>query len=142
MSKAYISKALRQRVAEQARHRCGYCLTPEAIVGMEMDVDHIFPEALGGQTEEENLWLACTRCNEHKGEQFEAPDPLTDKVVPLFHPREQHWHEHFAWSPESDQIIGLTPVGRATIAALKLNRPLLVASRRLWVSKGLHPPKD
>jgi ribosomal protein L34E len=37
MSEAYIPNALRQRVAAQARHRCGYCLTSEAIVGTPME---------------------------------------------------------------------------------------------------------
>ena len=142
MSKAYISKALRRRVADQARHRCGYCLTPERIVGMEMDVDHIIPEALGGRTEEANLWLACTRCNEHKSDRMEAPDPQTGERVSLFHPRQQRWHEHFAWSPEGDHILGLSPTGRATVAALQLNREMLVEARRTWVAVGLHPPKD
>lgn len=36
MSHTYISKALRERVAAQARRRCGYCLTSERIVGTPM----------------------------------------------------------------------------------------------------------
>ena len=142
MSKTYIPKALRQRVAAQAQHRCGYCLTPESIVGYEMDVDHFIPEALGGQTVEENLWLACNRCNEHKGDRVKAADLQTGKVVPLFNPRTQRWSEHFTWTPEGDQIIGQTPVGRATIEALQLNRQALVKARRVRVAAGLHPPKD
>jgi hypothetical protein len=50
MSETYIPKALRQRVASQARYRCGYCLTLEATVGTPMEVDHIIPQALGGPT--------------------------------------------------------------------------------------------
>lgn len=100
MSKTYIPKALRRRVATQARYRCGYCLTPERIVGMEMEVDHIIPEARGGRTEEANLWLACSPCNEHKSDRVEAPDPQTGELVPLFHPRQQRWTEHFAWSKD------------------------------------------
>ncbi len=142
MSKTYIPKALRRRVAAQARHRCGYCLTPEFIVGYEMDVDHLIPEALDGPTVEENLWLACNRCNEHKGDRVKAPDPMTGEVVPLFNPRTQRWSEHFAWTPEGDQIIGQTPVGRATVEALQLNREALVKSRRIWVAAGLHPPQE
>ena len=142
MSRTYIPKALRQRVAAQAQHRCGYCLTPEFIVGYEMDIDHFMPEALGGQTVEENLWLACNRCNEHKGDRVKAPDPQTGEVVPLFNPRTQWWSEHFAWTPKGDQIIGLTPIGRATVEALQLNRQALVKSRRVWVAAGLHPPKE
>jgi hypothetical protein len=49
VSKTEIPRRLRRKIAEQANHRCGYCLTPERIVGMEMEVDHIIPEALGGR---------------------------------------------------------------------------------------------
>jgi hypothetical protein len=31
------------------------------------NIDHIIPEALGGLTEEDNRWLACSLCNNHKG---------------------------------------------------------------------------
>jgi 5-methylcytosine-specific restriction endonuclease McrA len=65
MSEAYISKSLRERVTVAAGFRCGYCLTAEAIVGAPMEIDHIIPESLGGVTEEENLWLACSLCNDH-----------------------------------------------------------------------------
>jgi hypothetical protein len=142
MSKAYVSKALRERVSKQARYRCGYCLTSQKITGTQMDVEHIIPEARGGKTEEDNLWLACSDCNDHKGDRLEAPDPQTGEVVRLFDPRHQQWAEHFAWAPTGDEMIGLTPTGRATIAALKLNRALLVDARREWVRVGWHPPKD
>lgn len=142
MSKAYIPKALRRRVAEQGQYRCGYCLMQQRVVGVEMDVDHIFPEALGGPTEEENLWLACARCNEYKGDLIEAPDPLTGNMAPLFNPRTQHWSAHFAWNAEGTHVSGLTPTGRATVAALKLNRSPLVEARQVWVIAGVHPPKE
>jgi hypothetical protein len=142
MSKAYISKALRQRVREQARHRCGYCLSQERITGQPLDVDHIIPEARGGPTEEGNLWLMCGKCNQYKGDAVIVPDPLTGEQVPLFNPRAQAWVDHFAWSPEGDRIIGLTAIGRATVTLVKLNRVELVNARRLWVSVGWHPPKD
>lgn len=112
------------------------------IVGYEMDVDHLIPEALGGQTVEENLWLACNRCNEHKSDRIQAVDPQSGALTPLFNPRTQLWREHFVWSSSGEQIIGQTAIGRATVEALRLNRPALVASRRIWVAAGLHPPKD
>lgn len=59
MTLSRATRALFERVANQARHRCGYCLTRESIVGAPMEVDHLIPESKGGQTEEENLWLAC-----------------------------------------------------------------------------------
>jgi HNH endonuclease len=142
MSEAYIPSALRQRVAAQARHRCGYCLTSEAIVGTPMEIDHIIPQSLGGPTEEENLWLACSLCNDHKSDRIAALDPLTGTIVRLFDPRHQVWREHFAWTAEGDRLVGVTPTGRATIAALHLNRPSLVKARQAWVSVGWHPPTD
>ena len=126
----------------QAHHRCGYCLTTEMLIGAPMEIEHIIPTALGGQTEEGNLWLACSLCNEYKGVRVVAPDPLTDELVPLFNPRQQSWSEHFAWSQDFEQIVGRTAIGRATTVALRLNRPLLVRSRRIWVVAGLHPPSD
>ena len=64
MSGTHIPQQLRDRIALEARHRCGYCLTAEAIVGTPMELDHLIPESLGGLTEEENLWLACSLCND------------------------------------------------------------------------------
>lgn len=141
MSDAYVPKALRELVAAQAGYRCGYCLTSELLVGAPMEIEHIIPRALGGLTTESNLWLACSLCNEYKGVRITAPDPLSDQLTPLFNPRQQRWREHFAWTPEGDRVLGLTASGRATVAALRLNRPLLVRSRQIWVIAGLHPPK-
>jgi len=142
VSRTYIPKDLRLRIAEEARHRCGYCLTQEVLVGAPMEVDHLVPEALGGQTEAENLWLACSLCNDHKGDRVAALDPETGVVVRLFNPRGQLWVDHFAWTQEGERIVGRTPIGRATVLALNLNRPSLVRSRRLWVLVGWHPPTD
>jgi hypothetical protein len=142
MSRAYIPAALRERVTAQARRRCGYCLTSEAVIGSPLEIDHILPESLGGRTEEDNLWLACSLCNDHKGHRIAALDPLTGQQVRLFDPRHQSWAEHFAWSDAGDRIGGRTAVGRATVVALNLNRPSLVQARRLWVAVGWHPPQD
>lgn len=142
MSRSRISKELRAKVAAQARYRCGYCLSAEAIVGTPMELDHLIPEALGGVTAEDNLWLACSLCNDSKGCRIAAEDPVTGEVVRLFNPRHQDWHEHFCWSAAGSVITGLTPAGRATVAALHLNRPTLVTARQAWVAVGWHPPKD
>ena len=142
MSRAYIPLRLRQRVAQQARFRCGYCLTQETVIGMPMELDHILPEALGGLSDEANLWLACPLCNAHKADRISASDPLTGATIRLFHPRQQRWHEHFAWSERADLIVGLSATGRATVLALQLNRIALVRARRLWAQAGWHPPYD
>jgi hypothetical protein len=100
------------------------------------------PEAAGGPTIEENLWLACVRCNQFKADRTHAQDPLTGELVALFNPRIQVWKEHFAWSTDGTEIIGLTPCGRATVIALHLNRELAILARRQWVSVGWWPPQD
>jgi hypothetical protein len=142
MSLAHIPKALREHVAAQAQQRCGYCLTSEAVVGTPMEIDHIIPQSLGGQTEEDNLWLACSLCNDHKSDRIAALDPLSGEIVRLFDPRHQVWSEHFAWAENGERIIGRTPTGRATVVALNLNRPSLVRARRAWVAVDWHPPRD
>lgn len=142
MSRSHVARALREQIAAEARHRCGYCLTSSRITGTPMEIDHIVPESLGGLTVKENLWLACSMCNDHKGNRIAAQDPHTGDVVRLFDPRRQVWSEHFAWSPEGDQIVGETPTGRATVMAVRLNRVELVEARRGWVTAGWHPPAD
>ncbi len=107
-----------------------------------MEIDHIIPESLGGPTERENLWLACSMCNDHKGNRIAAADPATGEIVRLFNPRGQNWSEHFAWNAGADMIIGKTAVGRATVFAIRLNRVELVEARRGWVVAGWHPPRD
>lgn len=135
------TQPLRQRVAEQARHRCGYCLTQEVVSGVPLTMEHIIPQAKGGGTVEENLWLSCRLCNEAKGVLTEAVDPISSTVAPLFNPRTQVWAEHFAWSEDGAQVIGRTPTGRATVVALKLNSELHVRARAIWVEAGWHPPQ-
>jgi 5-methylcytosine-specific restriction endonuclease McrA len=142
MSEVRISRALRQKITEQARHRCGYCLTSEFVVGAPMEIDHIIPLSLGGPTEESNLWLACSLCNEYKANRVAAIDPQTDEMVLLFNPRLDKWSEHFAWNSSADRMVGLTPVGRATVIALNVNRPSLVRARQAWTLVGWHPPND
>jgi 5-methylcytosine-specific restriction endonuclease McrA len=94
--KRYISADLRRRIRERAQYRCGYCLRAEELAGEQMTIEHIRPESLGGLTVEQNLWLACRRCNEYKGTQTHVPDLLSGKRVRLFNPRTQSWTEHFA----------------------------------------------
>ncbi|MEA3339906.1 MAG: HNH endonuclease signature motif containing protein [Chloroflexota bacterium] len=138
----YIPAPLRQQVAEEARHRCGYCLTAEKYSGKRMHVEHIIPLAAGGSSKRENLWLSCALCNSYKGSRTHAPDPVTSKITSLFNPRTQIWPEHFAWSLDVTHVIGRTACGRATVEALRLNNAFIVTARRYWTSVGWHPPKN
>jgi hypothetical protein len=136
-----LNKQLRRRIQDQAKNRCGYCQSQQQYVLGKLEIDHIIPVAAGGTNNEENLWLACRLCNSYKGVQTETADPLSGKLVKLFNPRQQGWADHFAWTDDGDQIIGLTPCGRATVIALQLNNVVAVMVRRAWVRAGWHPPQ-
>lgn len=137
----YIPEALRDQIVKDAGQRCGYCLTSQKISGAQMHIDHIVPLAHGGATEEANLWLACAWCNSYKGDKTHALDPQTGETTPLFNPRTQNWAEHFCWSDDGAEIVGLTPTGRATMVALQMNNEFIVPARRHWIMAGWHPPK-
>jgi hypothetical protein len=102
----------------------------------------IIPLEKGGKTTADNLALSCQGCNSHKHIKTEAVDPLTKRRVPLFHPRLQPWHEHFSWNRDFMLIIGVTPIGRATLAALRMNRPGVVNLREALYAVGKHPPVE
>ncbi len=140
MSSGWISDTVRQRVRDQAGNRCGYCLSPQRLVMGWLEVEHTIPQARGGSDDEDNLWLSCRLCNGYKGTQISALDPVTNQEVPLFHPRQHKWSEHFEWSPDGTRVIGKTPSGRATVLALQLNNFIAVMVRQAWVSAGWHPP--
>jgi hypothetical protein len=142
VTSARVSVATREWLRIEARDRCGYCHTQQALAYAPLEIDHIIPVAAGGSNELENLWLACRPCNQYKGTQICGRDPQTGRAVRLFNPRRQDWHRHFAWSDDGTQIIGLTACGRATVAALNLNNPFAVETRRYWVLAGWHPPRD
>ena len=142
MAGTEVLEALRNAVRERAKGRCEYCLTAEAFSGVRCQIDHILPRSRGGTTTADNLCSACAACNGHKHARTHTIDPESGAEVSLFDPRRQQWREHFAWSAEGTEIIGQTPTGRATIAALRLNDPLIVGARSLWAGMGVHPPQD
>lgn len=140
MPSAYIPPDLRKLIEDDARNRCGYCMTPAAFMPVRFEVEHIIPEYAGGKTVRENLWLSCPSCNRFKGVKVEAVDPDTQIVTPLFNPRTQGWFDHFQWSEDGTRIIGRTTIGRATVEALKLNYPWWIDCRAEWVLRGNFPP--
>ena len=142
MSPPDVTVSLRHRIRETARDRCGYCLSSQRYVMGKLEVEHIIPRVRGGSDDESNLWLSCSLCNRYKGSQTTGVDPLDGVQVELFNPRTQVWREHFRWSPEGTLILGVTPVGRATVEALRLNNELAVEVRRNWVLASWHPPQE
>lgn len=135
-----LSAGLRREVAGRARFRCSYCQSQEDVVGASFTVDHIIPQVLGGSDEPDNLCLACWDCNRLKRTHVAGVDPDTGQRAPLFDPNHQRWADHFAWSEDGRLVLGLTPIGRATVERLRLNQAVLVRAREHWIRAGWHPP--
>ena len=133
-----IPAALRDAVVLRAGNRCEYCLLAQSGQEATFHIDHVVPRAAGGPTEAGNLALACVSCSLRKWARLTAPDPDTGKYTALFSPRAQVWAEHFRWA--GAVVVPLTPTGRATAAALAMNRPLAVAIRLEETERGRHPP--
>jgi hypothetical protein len=63
---------------------------------------------------------------------------MTDALVRLFNPRIDAWPDHFMW--EGAVLMGLTPIGRATIEVLQINSVERVEHRRLLLVAGTSLP--
>jgi hypothetical protein len=131
---ASFAQAVRQRAGE----RCEYCRMHQSLQGATFHVEHVVPMSRGGPTALENLAWCCPSCNLHKSDRTHASDRDTGDLVPLFHPRQDDWNQHFAWQDHS--LSGITPTGRATIAALKLNAERRLLIRQAEARFGLFPP--
>ncbi|MBI3914325.1 MAG: HNH endonuclease [Chloroflexi bacterium] len=141
MATPRIPAKLRREIRVIAKVRCEYCQSAELLMGVTFEVDHIVPLSAGGKTEMSNVCLACPSCNRYKGARQTAFDSRTRREVTLFHPRQQQWTEHFAWSDEGTHLNGITPIGRATVEALQMNRGAMIQLRHYWVTTRKHPPK-
>lgn len=75
-----------------------------------------------------------------KADRTSAQDPETSAQANLFHPVQQVWQEHFKF--EGTIIKGLTPTGRATVAALDLNSARRRRIRSVEQKFRLFPPRD
>ena len=133
---------LKREVWHRAGGCCEYCRSQARFAMQSFSVEHIIPRSRGGEFCSDNLALACQGCNNHKYVRTEASDAVSGNTVALFHPRRHRWRDHFAWSDDAMLIIGLSPTGRATVAALQLNRQALVNLRRVLIGAGEHPPPD
>ena len=129
---------MRKETAQRAGHRCEYCQLSQAGQEAAFHLDHIHPFVAGGESELENLALACVSCSLRKGARRRARDPLGKTTVGLFHPRQQAWDHHFRW--KLNRVRGITPTGRATVDLLKMNRALIIEIRAEERLMGRHPP--
>lgn len=136
----YPTAQQRQQVQARAKGYCEYCQSPARYGVQSFECEHIIPISKEGTTELDNLAFACGGCNRIKASKTTGIDPDRGQEVALFHPRQQLWSDHFTWSHDFTLIIGLTAIGRATVATLRLNRPGVVNLRRVLITVDEHPP--
>jgi hypothetical protein len=132
-----LTAALRDAVLIRAARRCEFCQLAQAGQEAAFHIDHIVPRAADCSTTEHNLALACVSCSLHKAAKQTGIDPESGQQSALYNPRTQRWSEHFRW--DGELAIGVTAIGRATISALRMNRPLILAIRREEFIRGRHP---
>jgi len=110
----------------------------QELQGASFHVERILPLTLRGTEELDNLAWACPGCNLKKATRVTLMDIVTGQEVRVFHPRRERWAEHLAW--RGYRLIGLTPIGRALIAAFDLNHERRVRIRQVEELFGLFPP--
>ena len=129
---------LERLVWRRAQRACEYCQLPKEYDELPFQIDHILARKHGGLTTAQNLALACFPCNNHKGPNIAGRDPLTERIVPLFHPRRHRWRQHFLW--DGPFLEARTAIGRATIAVLEINLPHRVNLRQALIEENVFPP--
>lgn len=125
----------REFVRQRAGNRCEYCLLPEEVDEWPFHLEHVIARQHGGGDELDNLCWACSRCNLHKGPNLASLDPEAGTQVSLFNPRQLNWSDHF--TVQSAKIVGLTPIGRATVKLLQMNDGRRVDLRIELIERGL-----
>lgn len=86
MARAKVSGTVKKQVTDLAQGCCEYCKSQIRFSPNSFEIDHIIPMSRGGMNQLENLALACPQCNGHKSDKIEAVDPVSEQIVPLFHP--------------------------------------------------------
>ena len=130
----------RRPVERRALGPCESCHAPQDISAYTFHVEHIIPSSRGGLDTHSNAALSCWSCNSAKGNHLTGTDPETGREEPLFHPRQQRWEDHFEHSVDLFHILGRTPIGRATVARLRMNDPRFQPrARELWLRANRWP---
>ena len=135
-----VPLSLQRRVRDRAGNRCEYCGLSQVGQEATFHVDHVSPRRDGGATILDNLALACVSCSLRKGARTTETDPETGQPAAVFNPRTSRWSEHFRVT-DGGLIVGDTPVGRASVQLLRVNRPLAIEIRREEAIRGRYPPR-
>lgn len=126
-----MESSLEKEVRSRADGRCEYCHFPERLSELRHVIDHIIARQHKGATAAENLCLCCGRCNLHKGPNIAGIDPVSKELHRLFNPRVDAWGDHFTWM--AAVLVGVTPIGRATIEVLQINEGRRLTTRNYLI---------
>jgi hypothetical protein len=136
-----VSLELRQMVFERAGGLCEYCRLSQVTQVATFPVDHVLPISAGGKTEQDNLALACPRCNAAKWTHTSVSDPQSGELIRLYDPRRDNWSDHFQWSvTDPTWLEARSSTARGTIELLDLNSQHRRQVRHWLIVLGLHPP--
>jgi hypothetical protein len=134
---AAVPARLRRLVTERAGGICEYCLIHQDDAHFTFQVDHIVSRKQRGPTSAANLAMACLRCNVAKGTDVGALIGRPRRLIRLYHPRKDHWNDHFILS--GARIVSLSDVGEATAQLLEFNTSDRVILRRALIKAARYP---
>src|SRR5262249_23416643 len=135
-----MKSSLEALVWRRSKGRCEYCQMSQIFDELTFEIDHIISRNHRGKTTASNLALACFSCNKHKLSDLSGVDPISGRIVRIFHPRRMSWNRHFRW--DGPWLVGRTPIGRATVGTLNINAPLRVRLRNELMATGDFPPSE
>lgn len=131
----YISENLRDAVELRAKGICEYCRIAIEDTYFGGEIDHIISLKHRGETESENLTLACQPCNRNKGSDLGSISEASKTLVRFFNPRTDVWNEHFRIN-ENAEIKALTEIGEVTALIFGFNDWERISERQGLIEIG------
>jgi hypothetical protein len=131
----YVSENLREQVELRADGKCEYCRIAVEDTYFGGEIDHIISLKHRGQTEPENLALACQPCNRNKGSDLGSISENSNTLIRFYNPRTDTWTEHFLVNPDAE-IEALTEIGEVTANIFGFNDLERIAERKGLIEIG------
>lgn len=133
---AYIPEAIRQFVANRAKHRCEYCRIYERYSFLAFHIEHIISQKHGGTSDKANLAYSCPICNWNKGTDVATFLEGVTEPVRFFNPRIDIWNQHF-FVEDTGFITAHTRIGSATIKIFDMNHFDSLLERRYLLENNM-----
>jgi hypothetical protein len=135
------TETLRPYIVARAGGSCEYCRLIEFATGMTFHVEHILPRSQGGETNLDNLALACPGCNLSKADHTHGED-LQGEIQALYSPRKYEprylgWHLHFTLDRRTGMVKATSATGEATVWRLQMNSLTRMFARQLQIRARL-----